>query len=165
MSFFEEADQLILRDLGSSNGTYVNGKRVLGKQTLKPGDILTIGGVTLRVDLLGAAPKSAASATPQPAAKDTAELEALPVGDDDFQVEMEPDDEEFEVAIDDEPDHLDIIPLDDEPTPTKPSKAASPSASEQGPNTKPKARWNPRLPPNQPPNRNHQRRKMLSLSS
>ena len=139
----EEADQLILRDLGSSNGTYVNGKRVLGKQTLKPGDILTIGGVTLRVDLLGAAPKSAASATPQPAAKDTAELEALPVGDDDFQVEMEPDDEEFEVAIDDEPDHLDIIPLDDEPTPTKPSKAASPSASEQGPNSKTKGSAEP----------------------
>ncbi|MGC1719881.1 MAG: FHA domain-containing protein, partial [Isosphaeraceae bacterium] len=107
---FEDGNKLILWDLGSSNGTFVNGKRVLGQQTLKPGDVLTIGGVTLRVDLLGAAPKSAAaSPVPQPAASDTAEVTALPVAEDDFEMKLEEDEAEFEVALDDEPDHMDII--------------------------------------------------------
>ena len=124
---FEEGNKLILRDLGSSNGTFVNGKRVLGQQTLKPGDVLTIGGVTLRVDLLAAASKSAAaSPVPQPAASDTAEVTALPVAEDDFEMELEEDEEEFEVALDTEPDHMDIIPLD-EPPPSQPSKAAKPA--------------------------------------
>ena len=131
---FEEENQLILRDLGSSNGTYVNGKRVLGKQALKPGDVLTIGGVTLRVDLLGARPKSAtssASPAPQPAAGDTAEVEALPAAEDDFELELEEEEEEFELAIDNEPDHLDIVPLDDDPSPSQPTKAAKPAAAVQ----------------------------------
>ena len=127
---FEEGNKLILRDLGSFNGTFVNGKRVLGQQTLKPGDVLTIGGVTLRVDLLRAAPESAAaSPAPQPAASDTAEVTALPVAEDDFEMELE--EEEFEVTLDNEPDHMDIIPLDDEPPPSQPSKAAKPATAVQ----------------------------------
>jgi len=134
---FEEGNKLILRDLGSFNGTFVNGKRVLGQQTLKPGDVLTIGGVTLRVDLLRAAPESAApesaaaSPAPQPAASDTAEVTALPVAEDDFEIELDQDKEEFEVALDNEPDHMDIIPLDDEPPPSQPSKAAKPATAVQ----------------------------------
>jgi len=136
---FEEGNKLILRDLGSSNGTFVNGKRVLGQQTLKPGDVLTIGGVTLRVDQLGVAPKSAAaSPAPQPAASDTAEVTALPVAEDDFEMELVEDEEEFEVALDNEPDHIDIIPLDDEPHPGQPSQAAKPAAAVQNQTNKAK---------------------------
>jgi predicted component of type VI protein secretion system len=126
---FEEENKLILRDLGSSNGTFVNGKRVLGKQALKPGDVLTIGGVTLRVDLLHAASNSSkASSAPQPAAGDTAVVNALPDAEDDFEIELEPD-EEFDVALGNEPDHLDIVPLDDEPPPSHAPKAAQPAAA------------------------------------
>ncbi len=127
---FEEGDKLILRDLGSANGTFVNGKRVLGKQTLKPGDVLTIGGVTLRVDLLGAASKAAeGSSGAKPAAGDTAEVKALPAAEDDFEMELAEDEEEFEVALENEPDQLDIIPLDDEPPPSQPAKTAKPLAA------------------------------------
>ena len=52
---FEVADKLTIRDLGSSNGTFVNGKKVAGQQVLKPGDELTVGAVTLRVAKLGQA--------------------------------------------------------------------------------------------------------------
>ncbi len=129
---FEEGNNLILRDLGSSNGTFVNDKRVLGQQTLKPGDILTIGGVTLRVDKLGAAPQpETTSHVPHPPANDTAEVNAQPIAEDDFEMELEEDEEEFEVALDNEPDHIDIIPLDDEPHPGQPSKAVKPAAAVQ----------------------------------
>ena len=50
---FEVSDKLTIRDLGSSNGTFVNGKKVAGQQVLKPGDELTVGAVTLRVAKLG----------------------------------------------------------------------------------------------------------------
>jgi pSer/pThr/pTyr-binding forkhead associated (FHA) protein len=84
-----EADgRLIVRDLGSSNGTFVNGKRVLGQQPLRVGDELTVGSVTLRVATLGQ-PVAAAHPT---AAKpgDTAVVEALPVDDDDeFEIEFD----------------------------------------------------------------------------
>jgi pSer/pThr/pTyr-binding forkhead associated (FHA) protein len=38
-------DEAILRDLGSTNGTLVNGKRVLNERQLVPGDLLQIGPV------------------------------------------------------------------------------------------------------------------------
>ena len=32
-----------VEDLGSTNGTYVNGQRLVGSQLLQPGDVITIG--------------------------------------------------------------------------------------------------------------------------
>lgn len=52
---------MLVHDLNSSNGTYVNGKKVEGVELsgvstghalLKHGDLLTLGGTTLRVDFL-----------------------------------------------------------------------------------------------------------------
>jgi predicted component of type VI protein secretion system len=134
---FEQGELLIVRDLGSANGTYVNGRRVLGQQSLTPGDVITIGGVTLRVELAGTAARAeAGSAAAKPAPHDTAELDAIPVAEED----LEGEDEEFEIAIDDEPDHVDLIPIDDEP-PSPAAKAAGqvppPATPEKAPAKKP----------------------------
>jgi adenylate cyclase len=42
--------QFILRDLGSLNGTYINGERVRGEQVLKHGDEITLGSTRARYD-------------------------------------------------------------------------------------------------------------------
>lgn len=70
---FEADGSLIVRDLGSSNGTFVNGDRIEAPRVLHPGDALTIGGVTLRVDALNAAAAPAGAKPP-----DTAEVEIVP---------------------------------------------------------------------------------------
>jgi pSer/pThr/pTyr-binding forkhead associated (FHA) protein len=44
-----KADGLSIRDLGSSNGTFVNGEAITGETQLKPGDLLMIGPMGFRV--------------------------------------------------------------------------------------------------------------------
>jgi len=46
----------VLTDLGSMNGTFVNGKRVSGQQVLRHGDRLTIGGTKGQFDEGGDSP-------------------------------------------------------------------------------------------------------------
>ncbi len=41
----------VVEDLGSANGTFVNGKRVKGRVTLKEGDVLRLGATELVLDL------------------------------------------------------------------------------------------------------------------
>jgi pSer/pThr/pTyr-binding forkhead associated (FHA) protein len=128
---YEVGGQLMLRDLGSSNGTYVNGKRVTGEQSLKHGDELTVGAVTLRVAKIGK-PTSPLPASPEskPKAGDTAVVEAIP--DD----SVDADDEEFEMEFDDgEPvPEIEGIPLADD-VPAEPARplAASKNASSSDP--------------------------------
>jgi pSer/pThr/pTyr-binding forkhead associated (FHA) protein len=45
-----EAEGIVLRDLGSTNGTFVNGVPVQGKYVLENDDILLIGSMELRVN-------------------------------------------------------------------------------------------------------------------
>ena len=44
---------LLVKDLGSSNGTLLNGKKIEGQRVLEPGDELVIGPVKLRVEKVG----------------------------------------------------------------------------------------------------------------
>jgi pSer/pThr/pTyr-binding forkhead associated (FHA) protein len=48
-SVYADASGYLLRDDGSSNGTFVNGTRVM-EHLLYPGDEIRIGGTTLRFD-------------------------------------------------------------------------------------------------------------------
>jgi predicted component of type VI protein secretion system len=118
---FEVSDKLTIRDLGSSNGTFVNGKKVDGQQVLKPGDELTVGAVTLRVAKIGQ-PVQPASPLSKPKAADTAIIEAIPALPDD-------EHEEFEMEFDDgdpEPE-VEGIPLVDEDS----KKSAKPKSSQK----------------------------------
>jgi predicted component of type VI protein secretion system len=123
---FESGGKLTIRDLGSSNGTYVNGKRVLGQQALTVGDEVTLGAVTLRVAKLGqaAATGPAKASSPKPTAGDTAVVEAIPVSDEEEEFEMEFEQSEPEVE-------LDVIPLADDDTVTPAAKPA-PKAAQAG---------------------------------
>jgi predicted component of type VI protein secretion system len=128
---FEVGGQLMLRDLGSANGTFVNGKRVTGEQSLKHGDELTVGAVTLRVAKLGQpALPHAASPDSKPKAGDTAVLDAV-------EVDSGGDEEEFEMEFDDgEPvPEVEGIPLaDDLPAePSRPKAVATKNVSSNDP--------------------------------
>src|SRR5947209_12932542 len=91
---FEKKGLLLVKDLGSSNGTYVNGKRIQEQRVLEPGDELTIGQVKLKVAKAGQAPPPSPS---KPAMKpgDTAVVEALTAEVD--------DEDEFEIEFDEVP--------------------------------------------------------------
>ncbi|MFO0973248.1 MAG: FHA domain-containing protein [Phycisphaerae bacterium] len=101
-----------IRDLGSSNGTFVNGKRVL-EARLSPGDRLRVGAVTFVVridgeprDVLTApqkpeAPATAPSAPPAPApvkAPPAPAAASAPASD--MELEMSPDLDELSPMLD-----------------------------------------------------------------
>jgi len=59
---FEKQGQLFVKDLNSSNGTFVNGQKVQGgQQTLEPGNVLLIGGVSFRVEQVSASAAAGAA--------------------------------------------------------------------------------------------------------
>jgi predicted component of type VI protein secretion system len=128
----EANGQLTLRDLGSSNGTFVNGKRVLGQQALKVGDELTVGSVTLRVATLG---QPVAAAHPQSGKPgDTAVVDAVAVIDEEeFEIEFDEGEAVAEIEaipLEEEAKASAAIQADDEPAPTPaPPEAAKPAAA------------------------------------
>jgi pSer/pThr/pTyr-binding forkhead associated (FHA) protein len=60
---FEKKGLLLVKDLGSSNGTFVNGKKVDDQRVLEAGDELTIGGVKFKIEKVEEAAATAASTT------------------------------------------------------------------------------------------------------
>jgi hypothetical protein len=116
---FDVGGKLTLKDLGSSNGTFVNGKKVSGTQTLKVGDELTVGGITLRVATLGqpvaaAAHPVAGASSGKPG--DTAVVEAVPMGgEDEFEIEFD------EGGVEAEIDSIPLAEPESAPTPAKPA--------------------------------------------
>ncbi len=87
---FEKKGLLLVKDLGSANGTFVNGKRVQEQQVLEPGDELTIGDVQLRVERIGqptaVAPQSRATSKVETAIVSSPPIPAADV--DDFEIDF-----------------------------------------------------------------------------
>lgn len=59
-------DQLVIEDLGSTNGTYVNGERIAAQRVLRPGDTVQLGrsALTVEADEQRAATVAGAAAPP-----------------------------------------------------------------------------------------------------
>ncbi|MCL2700672.1 MAG: FHA domain-containing protein [Phycisphaerae bacterium] len=94
-----EGGKLVVADLGSSNGTFVNNKRVT-ESPLRAGDLLTLGPVSFVVQLDG----KPAGVT-APAATKKKKSAAAPMADDDDEVvELDVDDEEEAIVLDEDDD-------------------------------------------------------------
>jgi hypothetical protein len=70
LRFTRGAEGFTMEDLGSTNGTFINGRRVTGASLLKPGDMIGLGEtVTLSYDIArGGVPAAPPSAQPPAAA-------------------------------------------------------------------------------------------------
>jgi hypothetical protein len=80
-------DKVVVQDLGSRNGTLVNGKALTEPYTLKDRDLIQIGPLTFAISIQGvpvAAPKETKPAKPKPASPDDvshADIEAWLISD------------------------------------------------------------------------------------
>jgi pSer/pThr/pTyr-binding forkhead associated (FHA) protein len=115
---FEQKGLLYVKDLGSSNGTYVNGQKVVEARALVPGDELTIGSVKFRVERHGEVQPGKLSDTA--VARPVSAAEPLTV---------EPTDV-FEVGDDDEP-LTQTTARPQAPVPAEPAAAAAPAPAQE----------------------------------
>lgn len=131
---FEKHGMLLVKDLNSSNGTFVNGKKIDGQRVMEPGDELMIGPIAFRVEKIGQ-PSPAKPAPAEKKAGDTAIVEAAAVTDADAAV---PADDDFEIDFDETPsgfseggDLAFEIDLDDALA-APPSPASEPASAPEG---------------------------------
>jgi predicted component of type VI protein secretion system len=83
---FEKKGHLLVKDLGSSNGTLINGKKIDGQQVVENGSILTIGSVVFRVESAPAQGQEPPGGRPN----DTAVAQPVAVGEgDDYEIEAD----------------------------------------------------------------------------
>ena len=65
-------NDVVVKDLGSTNGTFINGEKITEEGVLKPGQTLRLGNIELKLDTPGAAgapaPASGSAPAPAPAA-------------------------------------------------------------------------------------------------
>lgn len=129
--FFEKNGMLLVKDLGSSNGTFLNGKKIEGQRVLEPGDELGIGPVKLRVEKAGQ-PVSGKTAVPAAGSKpgDTAVPTKISPGasSDEFEIDFdetpEPASEEKTLAVSPRKSGSPSKPAAKEPEPDLPDTSA-----------------------------------------
>jgi predicted component of type VI protein secretion system len=159
---FEKKGLLLVKDLGSSNGTFVNGERIEDQRVLSPGDELTVGQIKLRVQKVAAAaaaqpaapaskPGDTAVGLPSPVAEShsipLADDQPIPV-DDDRLIPMSDDhpipvvglDDEYEINFDDEPDAPTVMPPPAAKVAPPPAAKTKPGATPARPQPEPTRR-------------------------
>ncbi len=95
-----ENDRAVLRDLGSKNGTFVNGKKVSAETELKPGDKIKIGPMILEVRMESSEPNAPEVAPQEPDAAAQPDKQCLPAAQD--KASAPEDDIPVAIAIDEE---------------------------------------------------------------
>ncbi|QDV38009.1 FHA domain-containing protein [Tautonia plasticadhaerens] len=159
---FEKKGLLLVKDLGSANGTFVNGKRIEEQRVLEAGDELLVGPIKFRVEkaTAAAAPAAAAgvSSGSDPGAKagpgDTAIPESvdppIPLDEDDVLSFVTGDDDTApppaKVAPAAKPAKAPAAKPAKAPEP-EPAQASSPPAKAAAPPAKPKAKPSPEPEP------------------
>ncbi len=132
-------DDWVIRELGSSNGTMINGKRLGEEHVLQNGDVIQVGPVAMKVepltDLLSETGITVSENSPETEAAPVAsEADAVIANEEDFAVDALTDFEEsFEL---DEVTELEPAPPvggDDPTTVTSAQENATPSATEPVP--------------------------------
>lgn len=84
LRFMKGADGITLEDLGSTNGTFINGKRLMGAQALKNGDMIGLGEtVSLQFEVVGAGGETSADA-PSIQSQPTMQSPSEQLGEDDM---------------------------------------------------------------------------------
>jgi predicted component of type VI protein secretion system len=59
--------EVVIKDLNSTNGTFINGQQITDEGVLKPGQILRLGQVDIRLEAAASAAASAPAPAPAPA--------------------------------------------------------------------------------------------------
>jgi predicted component of type VI protein secretion system len=130
---FEKKGLLLVKDLGSANGTFVNGKRIEEQRVLEPGDILMVGPIEFRIESL------ASGASPGAEAREVASGSGASAKASDTAV---PEAVEAPIALD-EDDVLEFVIGGDDDQPQPAAKAAAskpePAAPAAKPSPKPQA--------------------------
>lgn len=75
-----QTGQLVVRDLGSRNGTFVNGKPITGETALHPGDLLVIGPMGFRME----GPETEAPESKKESPRKVAKSDSQKLSDDDI---------------------------------------------------------------------------------
>ncbi|RUL86099.1 FHA domain-containing protein [Tautonia sociabilis] len=138
---FEKKGLLLVKDLGSANGTFVNGDRIEEQRVLEPGDELMVGPIKFRVEKATAAAPDAPGAVAEVKPSDTAVPEPV-----DAPIPLDEDDVlEFVTGMADEPESPPPAKAS-KPEPKAPSSkrdtataAAKPKAPEPAPKEAPSA--------------------------
>ena len=141
-----ENGKVFIKDLGSTNGTYVNGRRIVHQRELTPEDKVYIGDFTLRVNLISGKLESVVEPPPVPEETEdsrratiamTAIKEEPPA-----RVEEKKVEEQKKIEKPQKVEEIEAIPVDIEVevAPQEEPAQAVPSASEEKPPAKPQVR-------------------------